>query len=80
MATKKKAPAAPRQRRAGVLTVTLTADERAALDELAAEHETSASRIVGAAVMHLRGTKRADRHVASAKDRAPMGRPRGSEE
>ncbi len=79
MATKKKAKAEPKKRRAPVMAATLTPEEHSAAASLALEHDTSVSRVIGAAVMALRASKSAVRHIEDAKARAPIGRPRTEE-
>jgi hypothetical protein len=79
MPTKKRASAPTKKRRAHMLTVTLTPDEREAAEALAAEHGTSVSRVVGAAVLALRVAKAAPGHIERANARAPIGRPRNEE-
>lgn len=76
MAAKRRATTETKKRRAPVLTVTLTPDEREAAQAMAEEHDTSLSRVIGAGVIALRASKAAGKHIAQAVDRAPIGRPR----
>lgn len=76
MATKKRATAEPKKKRnTNLVMVSLSEEERASLDALAAEHGVPNSRIVAAGIMLLKTSRSAPRAIAEATERVRIGRP-----
>jgi len=65
---------APKEKRhAKPIQITLHPDERTALDALMEEHEASASRVIGAALLVLSTSRSARKAIAESKERVPKG-------
>lgn len=61
------------KRHAKPIQITLHPDERAALEAMMADHEASASRVVGAALLALHGSRSERKAIAESIERVPRG-------
>lgn len=61
------------KRHAKPIQVTLHPDERAALEAMMAEHDAPASRVIGAALIALHGSRSERKAIAESRERVPKG-------